>query len=75
MSAFPSHQVAPSTEDMDLVAVTESRGGGNDHAVVVVVVDRLRLLVKDHQHVGMPKMTDGSPSSYVRGRVTGGMYG
>ena len=73
MSAFPSHQVAPSTEDMDLVAVTESRGGGNDHAVVVVV-DRLRLLVKDHQHVGMPKMTDGSPSSYVRGRVTGGMY-
>jgi hypothetical protein len=59
---------------MDLVAVTESRGGGNDHAVVVVVVDRLRLLVKDHQNVGMPKMTDGSPSSCVKGRVTAGMY-
>lgn len=76
MSAFLSHQVALSMENMELVAVTGSRGGENDHAmvVVVVVVDRLRLLVKDHQNVNMPKMTDGALSSRAKGRETGGMY-
>ena len=65
MSVFPNHKVAPSTEGMEPGAVIKPKGGGNDQAVAMVV-DRLRLLVKDHRNVDVPKVTGGALLSRAR---------